>query len=161
MTSPWAAVTSFERDSQLVLSEASNNPSNYSELQHYLDGQLPTKNIFYAVKITGECSYIKVRNPPKQVMPYPPLSDALKNQSVFDLYKVTGTLVGFFSPQYSSGICAPGWHFHFLTADHTRGGHVLEVVLQRATIQIDDTMTLSVRLPQTATFYALNMTNDS
>lgn len=78
MTSPWAAVTSFERDSQLVLSEASNNPSNYSELQHYLDGQLPTKNIFYAVKITGECSYIKVRNPPKQVMPYPPLSDALK-----------------------------------------------------------------------------------
>ena len=82
-------------------------------------------------------------------MPYPPLSDALKNQSVFELHNVTGTFVGFFSPQV---LGVPGWHFHFLTADNTHGGHVLEVTLQRARIQIDDTMTtLSVELPHTAT----------
>ena len=52
--SPYADVTSFESDSQLAL--ASNNSLNYSDLQHYLEGQLPTKNIFYAVKIVGECS---------------------------------------------------------------------------------------------------------
>lgn len=157
--SPFADVTSFEPESQLVL--ASNDSLNYSELQHYLEGQLPTKNIFYAVKITAESSYLKVRSPPKQVMPYPPLSDALKNQSIFELHNVTGTFVGFFSPQYSSGICSPGWHFHFLTADNTHGGHVLEVVLQRATIQIDDMTALSVKLPDTAAFYALNLTNNS
>jgi alpha-acetolactate decarboxylase len=36
---------------------------NYFELQNYLDQQLPTKNIFCAVKITGECSYLEVRSP--------------------------------------------------------------------------------------------------
>ncbi|MGB9371881.1 MAG: acetolactate decarboxylase [Halobacteriota archaeon] len=161
MKSPFADVTSFEVDRQLVFSEASNGPLNYSELQHYLEQQLPTKNIFYAVKIMGECSSLKVRSPPKQVMPYPLLSDALKNQSVFELHNVTGTFVGFFSPHYSSGICAPGWHFHFLTANDTHGGHVLEVALRRATIQIDETTTLSVELPHTANFYALNLTNNT
>ncbi|HYA32754.1 MAG TPA: acetolactate decarboxylase [Candidatus Bathyarchaeia archaeon] len=159
MRTPFADVTSFEPDSQLVL--ASNSPLNYSELQQYLDGQLPTKNIFYAVKITGECSYLEVRSPPRQVMPYPPLSDALKNQSIFELRNVTGTFVGFFSPQYSKGICVPGWHFHFLTADKNRGGHVLDVMLQRAAIQIDDLTTLSVALPNATSFYALNLTNDT
>lgn len=151
MKSPFGDVTSFEVDRQLVFSEGSNGPLNYSELQHYLEQQLPAKNSFYAVKIMGECSYLEVRSPPKQVMPYPPLSDALKNQSVFELHNVTGTFVGFFSPQYLSGICVPGWHFHFLTSDNTHGGHVLEVALRRATIQIDDITTLSVELPHTAT----------
>jgi acetolactate decarboxylase len=157
--SPFADVTAFEPQNQLML--ASNGPLNYSELQHYLGGHLPTKNIFYAVKITGECPYLKVRSPPKQAMPYPPLSDALKNQSVFELRNVSGTFVGFFSPQYSNGICVPGWHFHFLSADEKHGGHVLEVMLQRATIQIDDLTALSVALPRTLPFYALNLTNSS
>jgi acetolactate decarboxylase len=46
--SPFADVTSFKPDSQLLL--VSNGSLNYSELQHYLDQQLPTKNIFYAAK---------------------------------------------------------------------------------------------------------------
>jgi acetolactate decarboxylase len=94
-------------------------------------------------------------------MPYPPLSDALKNQSIFELHNVTGTFVGFFSPQYSSGTCSSGWHFHFLTADNTHGGHILEVALRSAIIQIDDMKALSVKLPNTADFYALNMTNSN
>lgn len=92
MKTPFADVTSFEVDRQLVFSEASNGSLNYSELQHYLDQQLPTKNMFYTAKISGECTYLEVRSPTKQVMPYPPLSDALKNQSVFELHNVTGTL---------------------------------------------------------------------
>jgi acetolactate decarboxylase len=159
MKTPLADVTSFEPTSQLVL--ASNSPLNYSKLQLYLDDQLPTKNIFYAVKITAECSYLEVRSPPKQAMPYPPLSEALKNESVFKLYNVTGTFVGFFSPQYANGTCVPGWHFHFLTADDEHGGHVLDATLQNATIQIDDLTTLSVALPDTTSFYALNLTSNA
>ena len=85
-------------------------------------------------------------------MPYPPLSDALKNQSIFELHNVTGTLVGFFAPQYASGICVPGWDFHFLTTDDEYGGHVLELTLQHATVQIDDLTALSVALPNAASF---------
>ena len=53
MKTSFADVTSFEVDRQLVFSEASNGPLNYFELQNYLDQQLPTNNIFYAVEITG------------------------------------------------------------------------------------------------------------
>ncbi|MFZ1021335.1 MAG: acetolactate decarboxylase [Halobacteriota archaeon] len=159
MKTPFADVTSFEPTSQMVL--APNSPLNYSELQLYLDGQLPTKNIFYAVKITAECSYLEVRSPPKQAMPYLPLSEALKNESIFELHNVTGTFVGFFSPQYANGTCVPGWHFHFLTADDEHGGHVLDATLQNATIQIDDLTTLSVALPDTTSFYALNLTSNA
>jgi acetolactate decarboxylase len=94
-------------------------------------------------------------------MPYPPLVDALKNQSIFRLHNVTGTFVCFFAPQYASGICVAGWHFHFLTTDDERGGHVLDVTLQNATIQIDDLTTLSVALPTTSSFYALNLSNNT
>jgi acetolactate decarboxylase len=159
MKTPFADVTSFEPTSQMVL--APNSPLNYSELQLYLDGQLPTKNIFYAVKITAECSYLEVRSPPKQAKPYLPLSEALKNESIFELHNVTGTFVGFFSPQYANGTCVPGWHFHFLTADDEHGGHVLDATLQNATIQIDDLTTLSVALPTTSSFYALNLTSNA
>jgi acetolactate decarboxylase len=159
MNTPFADVALFEPTSQVVL--ASNSSLNYSELQLYLDSQLPTKNIFYAAKITAECSYLEVRSPPKQAMPYPPLSEALKNESIFELYNVTGTFVGFFSPQYANRTCVPGWHFHFLTADDERGGHVLDATLQNATIQIDDLTTLSVALPDTTSFYALNLTSNA
>jgi acetolactate decarboxylase len=159
MKTPFADVTFFKPDSQLVL--ASRSPLNYSELQQWLDGQLPTKNIFYAVKITAQCSYVEVRSPPEQLMPYPPLVDALKNQSIFGLHNVTGTFVGFFAPQYASGICVAGWHFHFLTTDDEHGGHVLDVTLQNATIQIDDLTALSVAPPTTSSFYALNLSNDT
>ncbi|MGA9079913.1 MAG: acetolactate decarboxylase, partial [Halobacteriota archaeon] len=74
---------------------------------------------------------------------------------------VTGTFVGFFSPQYANGTCVPGWHFHFLTADDEHGGHVLDATLQNATIQIDDLTTLSVALPDTTSFYALNLTSNA
>jgi acetolactate decarboxylase len=126
---------------------------------------------FLGLVVNRACCVLKIEkrnkemvareSPPKQVVPYPPLSDALKNQLIFELHNVTGTFVGFFSPQYSNGISAPGWHLHFLAADEKHDGHVLEVVLQRATIQIDDMTALSVKLPNTAAFYAPNLTNNS
>jgi acetolactate decarboxylase len=42
---------------------------------------------------------------------------------------VEGTLVGLRGPAYVKGLGVPGWHWHFLTRDRTRGGHVLSCVL--------------------------------
>ena len=46
-------------------------------------------------------------------------------EHVFDLADVEGTMVGFRFPDYSEGIEVSGYHLHFITADRTRGGHVL------------------------------------
>lgn len=156
MKTPFADVTSFKTDTKLSLGNDENVTMNYTQVQHYVEEHFATKNTFYAVKITGEYAYLKARSPPKQSAPYPPLADALKNQSLFEFQNVTGTMVGFWSPLYVDGLSTPGWHFHFINADRTHGGHVLDVVVRRATVEIDETTALSVVLPHNAAFYALN-----
>jgi acetolactate decarboxylase len=156
MKTPFADVTSVQADTTLSLHDNEHGTMNYTQVQHELEGYFPTKNTFYAVKITGDYTYLKARSPPKQNKPYPPLVDALKNQSVFEFQNVTGTMVGFWSPQYVNELDAPGWHFHFISADRTHGGHVLDVTVQRATVEIQETTGFSVVLPHNDAFYALN-----
>jgi acetolactate decarboxylase len=60
------------------------------------------------------------------------------------------------------GVNVPGWHFHFITADRTGGGHLLEARLNRQSkeksfIQIDQTDEFQMTLPQREDFYRLNL----
>ncbi|MGZ4901979.1 MAG: acetolactate decarboxylase [Halobacteriota archaeon] len=155
---PWTQTSYFEPDEHVTLSAGANG-TNYSQLQRVLDAHLPTHNIFYAVKIAGEYDYVKARSPPRQEQPYPTLTDALKNQSVFEFHNVTGTLVGFYSPQHMNGTVPSGWHFHFINADATGGGHVLDLTLSRGVADIDDTTQFLMVLPRTDAFAMLNLTN--
>ena len=61
-------------------------------------------------------------------------------------------MVGFWTPDYAAGLNVPGYHFHFLTADRTAGGHVLECTLGRVKISVDDTPRFSLDLPHTREF---------
>jgi alpha-acetolactate decarboxylase len=36
------------------------------------------------------------------------------------------TLVGFWTPEYAKTFNVPGYHLHFLSADHQSGGHLLQ-----------------------------------
>ena len=120
-TTPFAAVTFFEPDLLLV-----GGTVDYARLQEYVAGRLPTQNVFYAVRIEGTFDMIKVRSVPKQHKPYPPLTDVVKNQPVFTLHNVKGTLVGFICPGYAKGVNVPGWHLHFISEDRKSGGHLLD-----------------------------------
>ena len=69
---------------------------------------------------------IRIRSEPKQTPPYRPLAEVIKTQQVVHtLNDVQGTLIGFRFPAAASSVNVAGWHFHFLSADKTRGGHVL------------------------------------
>ena len=153
MKTPFAAVTFFEAD-KIVLSDRA---LGYEQLEQYLDGLLPTKNIFYALKIEGIFKYIKARSVPKQNKPYPPLVEAAKNQSIFEFHNVKGTIAGFYCPVYVEGINVPGYHLHFITADREAGGHLLECQVQNIKIEIDYTSEFYMVLPENAEFYAVNL----
>ncbi len=155
---PFAETTYFEPDEHITLSAGANG-TNYSQLKSALEARLPTRNVFYATKITGRYDYIKARSPPRQEQPYPTLTDALKNQSIFEFYNVTGTLVGFYSPQYINGTVPSGWHFHFLKTDATAGGHVLDLALSHAIADIDETTQFLMVLSNTPAFDTLNLTS--
>ncbi len=133
MTTPWAAVCRFGADDTIVLKKR----MNFKELEEALDTSISNKNLFYAIKITGTFSYMKTRSVPAQNKPYPPLAEVIKGQSVFEMKNISGTIVGLRCPAYVKGINVPGYHLHFISEDHARGGHILELETDTATCAID------------------------
>ncbi len=154
MKTPFAVVTFFEPDKSVLLDEA----VDYDQLGQYLDNLLPTKNIFYAVKIEGAFKYIETRSVPKQDKPYPPLVEVTKNQLTFEFHDVEGTIVGFRCPEYVEGINVPGYHFHFITKDRKAGGHLLQCQMENVRIEIDYTSEFYMVLPESAEFYEGDLT---
>lgn len=130
---PFAVVTHFETDHTAQLEEK----KNYQELQEYLNTLLPSKNIIYAFQIEGKFSYVKTRSVPAQKKPYPHSSEILKNQPIFEFQDVEGYMVGFLFPSSLGGANLPSYHFHFITSDKKRGGHVLECETSVIEIKID------------------------
>ena len=143
METPFAIVTFFEPDEAISL----DNISDYEQLKQYVDGMLPNRDIFYAIKIEGNFEYIKARSVAAQSKPYPSLDEALKEQTIFELHDVAGTLVGFWCPAYVDEINVPGYHFHFITADRKAGGHLLECQIRSAQAEIDYTSDFYMALP--------------
>jgi acetolactate decarboxylase len=91
--------------------------------------------------------YVKTRSVPRQHKPYPPLAEVVKDQPTFELRDVSGSLVGFRFPDYAQGLNVSGYHFHFITADRSAGGHVLGCTLARGELHIDHEGDLRLELP--------------
>jgi acetolactate decarboxylase len=155
MKTPFANVTFFDDDEEVKLDEG----MNYADIRNFIDNMIPTKNIFYAIKIDGTFSYVKTRSVPKQMKPYPPLVEVTKDQSIFEFNDVKGTIVGFRSPSYVGGMNVPGYHLHFITEDKRAGGHLLEVKVKDATAKLDYTSDLFMVLPSEDDFYRVDLTN--
>jgi acetolactate decarboxylase len=156
MTSPYAIVTFFEPARTADIGDA----ENYVRLEAFLDSLIETKNIFFAVKIEGEFAYVKARSIPRQKRPYRPLVEVIKDQSVFEFSNLKGTLVGFRCPPYQSGLNYPGYHFHFINEARTAGGHVMELKIIKAKVEIDPCHSFSLALPDGGDFYGLDLSKD-
>lgn len=132
-TAPYATVTYFEADRTYNVSGF-----NYTQLKSYLDGQLDTsKDVIYAIKVSGTYDYAQTRSPQKQIEPYPNLTEALKTQAVFNLSQFSGTAVGFWFPASMDGVDYAGYHIHLITDDRTVGGHLLDCIISNATVEVD------------------------
>ena len=156
MQTPFAVVTFFEVDKSVTLDE----PLDYEELQHFLDGLVPTENIFHAIKIQGDFAFVKTRSVPRQEKPYRPLTEVVESQPTFEFHDVAGTLVGFRYPRYAAGVNVPGHHFHFITTDKKAGGHVLDCRPQHVTVEVDYTPDFYMELPSRGDFLKANLAGD-
>ncbi|MFC2032306.1 acetolactate decarboxylase [Chloroflexota bacterium] len=154
---PFAAVTFFDSDYKETLSSS----IDYAGFQIRMDDIIPSKNIFFAMKLDGSFSYVKTRSVPKQEKPYPVLAEVAERQPVFEFNNVTGTIIGFRCPDYVEGINVPGYHLHFLTSDGKAGGHVLKFTVQQAVIAIDYTSGFLMVLPGgESDFHKLDLSQD-
>jgi acetolactate decarboxylase len=140
---PFAVVTFFEPD----LSRTLATPMDSNAFGAYLDQLVSGEASCYAVRLDGRFGYVKTRSVPRQRKPYPPLAEVVEHQPTFELYEVSGSLVGFRFPRYAQGLNVAGYHFHFITADRSSGGHILEFRLACGELHIDHEADLWLELP--------------
>jgi acetolactate decarboxylase len=156
MTTPFVVVTRFAPD----ITGEIDGPLNLTGLEAQLEGMFPSPNLFYAIRIDGSFSSVTARSVPAQERPYPPLVEVVKNQSVFEYTDMQGTIVGFWSPAYVGGINVPGYHFHVISDDRTKGGHLLDCTIDNAVVQIDTTPAFFLNLPPEGDFHAAELGGD-
>lgn len=152
MTTPFATVTYFSPDLSFFLPHA----SNFTEFSTITTSRLPSRNLFYAVRIRGELPYVKARSIPRQEKPYIRLVDAAATQSVFEFENTTGTVVGFSTPEMAEGLNVPGYHLHYLSADRTEGGHIIDFRLENATVEMDTIPRFIMDLPPQGSFLGVD-----
>ncbi|MDD2336174.1 MAG: acetolactate decarboxylase [Geobacteraceae bacterium] len=153
---PFAVVKFFSPGTKLPLSGS----RDLNSLMMELDTMLPTHNYFYAIRIEGTFPAIKVRSVPAQQKPYPGLAEAASKQSVFQFSTITGTIVGFRTPNFARGVNLPGYHFHFISADRKVGGHLLDCRIDDADLYLDRALELHIALPENAEFAQGNLGQD-
>ena len=158
-TVPFSNVTFFDADGTLALSDV----ADMAALQAAMNGTVEAlgANCFYMVKLEGTFASIKVRSEYKQEKPYRALDVALaEDQTEFDYEDVRGTIVGLYCPDYMGGLNTPGWHFHFINEDRTRGGHVLQVSVREAEAAFDLTDGFEMALSRDAAFQDMALAKD-
>ena len=152
---PYAVVTRFAVDFAMT----SQQFNNFSELVAVCDALRSSENAFYAFRVEGEFSSIKTR-----VMKAVPHGTGLKaassGQEEFTFQDQKGTLVGLWSPGFAGSFSVPGYHFHFLSEDRKRGGHVLECKATNVTIGGCALHEMHVSLPETAEFLQADLSRD-
>lgn len=114
-------------------------------------------NDYYALRLEGTFSCVRARTFPPQHKPYKPVCQADPPQQLFPFNQVAGTMVGFRTPVFASNVSGPDIHVHFLRKDRTGGGHVLDLVVDHATLILDRLSGLDLDIPKDPSFAAIDL----
>jgi acetolactate decarboxylase len=152
---PFAVITEFPDETPFALSSV----TSFSDLAAQLDAHRQSDNLFYAVRLDGNFARVKARAFPRQAEGTM-LGAAAAAQSEFTFTYVDATLVGFWTPTYARTINVAGWHVHALTADHLRGGHVLDVAAADLQVHMAELAEVRMAIPSTEDFLEADLTQD-
>jgi acetolactate decarboxylase len=153
--SPFAAVTAFSPDQSITL----ENCPDLSYLTSQFDALRQSDNFFYALRVDGTFDYIHARAM-RRTKEGIPLVQAAAVQPEFEFHNISGTLVGFWTPEYAKSLNVPGYHQHFVSADRTQGGHVLQCRGKNLRLQIQREGDYHIVLPETDDFLKANLRRD-
>ncbi len=152
---PFATVSFFKADESARL----DRPCEQAEMLATVATMLPSQNIFHALRIEGRFDYVKTRAVGKQDKSVG-LEQAAREEPVFEFHDVEGTIVGFFTPDYLRGVNVPGYHLHFITADRSAGGHMLDCRTTDVTIKIHHTPEFELGTPGTQEVLKADLSRD-
>jgi acetolactate decarboxylase len=129
---PFASVTEFRANTPFKIGKV----ACLKDAELACDQQRISDNLFYGIRLDG-------------------LFETIQARAVHE-----GTLVGFWSPHYASSFSVPGYHFHFISKDRTKGGHVLDCRASKLESRIQVLSEYNIRLPESGPFLTINLTKD-
>lgn len=132
---PLAYVKFFEADTILTLYD---RPITYNGLKEHLFSLL-NENKMYAIRLTGNFRSVEARSVAPAPKPYPELAGYLASggQTSFNFSDTKGTCIGFIAPEYTARANIPGYHLHYISENHQKGGHVFEFQADTLIVEID------------------------
>ena len=118
---PYGAVTHYEPS----ISFLQENPINSEPLFHTIENSFPSKNTFYAIKLTGSFQQMQVRMSPggEEGEPFVKITE---HQPEYTENNIKGSAIGFWTPEMFHGVSVAGYHLHFLSDAQNFGGHILD-----------------------------------
>jgi acetolactate decarboxylase len=153
--SPFAVVTRFRPDQAVMLDQC----PDLSHLTARFDGLRHSDNVFFALRVDGHFDYVHTRAMCRTEEGVP-LVQAAAVQPEFEFHHVTGTLVGFWTPDYARTLNVPGYHLHFVSADRKKGGHLLQCRGSDLRLQIQREGEYRLALPETEDFLKADLRRD-
>ena len=153
---PFATITRFVADQNFRVDEA----GSFEELLSQIDRQRPSGNLFAAFRVEGSFQNISLCAACK-AEPGEKLVEAIEHQSQFGAEQETGTLVGFWAPSYATSIGVPGYHFHFINAAGTFGGHVFDLSAKGLRVGMHVETDIHLAIPETQQFMAADLAADT
>jgi len=150
---PFFTVTNFASDTN----NFTNRKFDLKGLKDYLLSMMPRKKSFYAVKISGIFDNLLARTFLSQAKPYPDIDQVIETQTEAKFTNTEGILIGFYTPEYLEGIAIPGFHFHYLSKDKTRGGHVISLNVNSITIEFFEISRFQILIPDNSDYQGANL----
>ena len=153
---PFAVVTRFSASTTATIGLI----GSFRELEAACDRFRSSGNIFYALRLDGRFKHVRTRavTPPRTGAR---LAEAAQAQSEFSFSNLDGTLVGLWSPGFSSAFSVAGYHFHFLSADRRHGGHLLDVEADDLALQVEALTQFHLVLPESTAFLKADLSKNT
>ncbi len=153
--SPFAVITRFAPEPSVMLDQC----PDMSHLTSRFDALRDSENFFFALRVDGPFDYVHTRAMCRTKEGVP-LVQAAAVQPEFELHDVSGTLVGFWTPEYAKTLNVPGYHLHFVSADRKSGGHLLQCRGANLRLQIQRAGDYRIALPETEDFFKADLRRD-
>ncbi len=153
---PYATVVNFAADREARFADV----ASLADLESRLDAGRSSDNTMVSFRINGHFTSVKVRTACKTTTGVS-LIDATATQPTFEFENITGSLVGFWSPDYIKSISIPGYHLHFISTDRKHGGHVLGMQATDLHVEINDMNHVHLAVPETDAFLHADLAADN
>ncbi|PCR99238.1 acetolactate decarboxylase [Lactococcus fujiensis] len=128
---PYAAVTT----PHVTIQQKFDRTISDQTLLEEIEKKLLSRNLFHSVKVHGLFNKMHVRMSPgaKEGEQF---VDVAARQPEYTEENISGTIVGYWTPELFHGMSVAGFHLHFISDDRQFGGHIMDFTMANGNLEL-------------------------